>query len=355
MIQPGADGPTVSVLIANFNYGRFLGAAIESALAQSYPVLEIVICDDGSTDDSCQVAERYASEDGRVRLVRKPNAGEGAAYSAAFAASSGDIVCLLDSDDVWKPNKVARAIGIFSSMPEAGWVRHRLRLTDESLRPMETVVPACRGSRRVGNAKYAHLEKTIAFSTTGLSLRRELAERLFPIPQPLFGRGPDLYLDYMCGLLGAPGYSLGEDLGLYRCHSVQMSRCTGDFRAVVETEIAMTRAFLAVQPCRGYVPTHVYKHELIAAYMRSGRLLDPVRLRLWAGGLASVGLLLREGCPRLALLQLAKLAYGFLLPRSWIGRQLKLNAWGAARCDSTCGRSYDATVPHTGSAAAGLR
>jgi hypothetical protein len=330
MIQPGATGPTVSVLVANFNYGRFLGTAIESALSQSYPVREIVICDDGSTDDSCQVAEQYASEDGRVKLVRKPNGGEGSAYSAAFAASSGEIVCLLDSDDLWKPDKVARMIEVFSCVPQAGWVRHRLRLTDESLRPLETVVPAYRGSRRVGNAKYAHLEKTVAFSTTGLCLRRELAERLFPIPEALFGRGPDLYLDYKCGLLGAPGYALGEELGLYRCHSVQMSRCTGDFQAVVETEIAMTRAFLAVEPCQGYVPTHVYKHELIAAYMRSGRLLEPLRLRLCAGGLASVGLLLTEGCLRLALLQLAKLAYGFLLPRSWIRRQLKLNAWGAA-------------------------
>jgi hypothetical protein len=330
MINPGAGDPCVSVLVANFNYGRFLGAAIESALAQSYPVREIVICDDGSTDDSCQVAERYASESGCIRLVRKPNGGEGAAYSAAFAASSGEIVCLLDSDDVWKPDKVARVVEIFSSVAEAGWVRHRLRLADESLRPLEMVVPADRGSRRVGSAMYAHLEKTVAFSTTGLSLRRELAERLFPLPPALFGRGPDLYLDYMCGLLGAPGYSLGEELGLYRCHSVQMSRCTGDFLGVVETEIAMTRAFLAVEPCQGYVPTHVYKHELIAAYMRSGRLLEPLRLRLCAGGLASVGRLLREGCPRLAVLQLAKLVYGFLLPRSWIGRQLKLNAWGGA-------------------------
>ncbi|HEY1203909.1 MAG: glycosyltransferase [Bryobacteraceae bacterium] len=329
MISASANSPTVSVLIANFNYGRFLGTAIESALAQSCPVREVVVCDDGSTDDSCRVAERYAARYGSVRLVRKPNGGEGSAYSAAFAASSGEIVCLLDSDDVWKPNKVARMIEIFSSVAEAGWVRHRLRLTDESLRPLDAVLPACRGSRRVRNAKYAHLEKTVAFSTTGLSLRRELAERLFPIPEALFRRGPDLYLDYMCGLLGATGYSLDEELGLYRRHTVQMSGCGGDFRAVVEAESAMARAFLEVHPCQGYVPTHVYKHEMIAAYMRSGHRLEPLRLRLCAGGLASVGLLLREGCTRLALLQLTKLVYGFLLPRSWIRRQLKRNAWGA--------------------------
>ena len=298
-------------------------------LAQSYPVKEIVIADDGSTDDSCQVAERYRALSPSVKLVRKQNGGQASALNAAFAASTGEIVGLLDSDDVWRQDKVARVVEIFSSMPDAGWVRHRLRSADESLEPLETVFPAYRGSRRLGSDKYAHLEKTVTFVTSAVSLRRELAERLFPIPQRQFELGPDLYLDYMCGLLGVEGYSLDEELALYRRHSSQLSRGGSDFRRAMEAEIAMTRAFLTVAPCQGYVPTHVYKHEMIAAYLRSGHLLDPLRLRLCAGGLASVGVLLRNGRTQLALLQLAKLAWVFLLPGSWIRRQMRLNAWDA--------------------------
>jgi len=328
MIPPDAPGPTFSVLVPNFNYGRFLGAALESVLAQSYPVAEIVISDDGSTDDSCQVAERYASRYGNIRLLRNPNGGQAAALNAAFRASTGQIVCLLDSDDVMAEHKVARVVEIFNAKPEVGWVRHKLRLADESLVPLQAVLPVFRGSRGE-RGKYAHIEKTLTFNAA-VSLRRDLADRLFPIPERAFRKGADLYLDFMCGVLGAPGYSLDEELGLYRRHPEQMSSGGGDFRVALEEEIAMSRAFLSVEPCQGYVPTHLYKHEMIAAYMRSGRILDRRRLRLCAGGLASATRLAREAGARLALLQLVKLAYGFLLPRSWIRRQRKLNGWGAA-------------------------
>jgi glycosyltransferase involved in cell wall biosynthesis len=326
MNPQGAQGPTVSALIDNYNYERYLGAAIESVLAQSYPVSEIVICDDGSTDGSCEMAERYAALDRRIKLVRKENGGQGSAFNAAFAASSGEILCLLDSDDVWSPDKVARVVEIFCSVPETEWVCHTLRLTDDSLTPLRIAVPARRCSRRHGKERFGHMEKTIAFNTS-VSVRRDLAERVFPIPEEQFRRAADLYIRYMCGVLRAPGYSLGEELGLYRRHPGQISRNGDDYRAAVEQEIVLTRAFLELQPCGGYVPTHVYKHAMISAYMHSGRILEPQRVRLCAAGLASAGRLLRNGCLRLALLQVAKLAYGFLLPGPWIRRQLRRSAW----------------------------
>jgi glycosyltransferase involved in cell wall biosynthesis len=326
-MTPPEDGPSVSALIDNFNYARYLGAALESALEQSYPLKEIVVADDGSTDDSCQVAERYAAQDGRIRLVRKQNGGQASAFNAAFAASTGDIVCLLDSDDVWWPGKVARMVEIFSSAPQALWVRHRLRNTDHALRPLGTVVPATNGPRGPARSRYHHLEKTVTFSTSTVCFRRGLAERLFPIPEAAFRHGPDLYLDFMCGVRGAPGYALDEELGFYRRHPAQMSARGGDFAAVMDGEIALTRAFLSVEPCQGYIPTHVYKHEMIASYLRSGRVFDQGRLRLCAAGLASVGRLAREAGASLALLQAAKLTYGLLLPRRWIKRQLKQKGW----------------------------
>jgi len=330
MTKPVQNGPSVSVLIDNFNYGRFLGAAIEGVLAQSYPAREIVICDDGSTDGSCQVAEGYAARYGHVKLVRKANGGQASAFNAAFAASTGEIVCLLDSDDVWFPGKIARVVETFASRPEAGWQRHKVRCTDGSLTPLDAVLPEYRGSRVQGDDRYAHLEKTLTFVTSAVSLRRGLALRLFPIPEGAFRKGADLYLDFMCGVLGASGYSLDEELCFYRRHPAQVSQAGGDFEAALAGEIAMTRAFLSVETCQGYVPTHLYKHQMIAAYLRSGHIFDGRRLRLGAAGLASATRLAKAGRTPLALLQLIKLIYGFLLPRFWIRRQLRLNAWGGA-------------------------
>jgi len=330
MAFSSTDRPSVSVLIDNFNYGRFLPAALEGALAQSYPVAEILIADDGSTDDSCEVAGSYAARYPRIKALRKANGGQASAFNTAFAASTGDIVCLLDSDDVWKPDKVSQVVEQFAAWPQAGWVRHKMSCADEALKPLGKAVPAFRGSRRIGNNRYAHVEKTLTFTTSAVSLRRGLASVLFPIPERPFRKGPDLYLDFMCGVLGAPGFSLDEELGFYRCHTAQMSKGAGNFRSMVEGEIAMTRAFLSLDACQGYVPTHLYKHEMVAAYLNSGRVLDRQRLRLCASGLASVRRLVTAGQTRLALLQTAKLLYGFLLPRSWIRRQLRLNAWSAA-------------------------
>jgi len=102
---------TVSVVIPTYNYGRFLGAAIESALGQSYPPLEIIVVDDGSTDDTPDVAARYA---GKIRYVRKENAGVSAARNTGVAHATGDLVAFLDADDRWLPEKLARQVPLFA-------------------------------------------------------------------------------------------------------------------------------------------------------------------------------------------------------------------------------------------------
>ncbi len=87
----------VSIIINNYNYARYLATAIDSALAQTWHPLEVIVVDDGSTDDSWAVIERYGE---RVHAIRQANGGQGAAYNAGFAASRGEWVIFLDSDDV---------------------------------------------------------------------------------------------------------------------------------------------------------------------------------------------------------------------------------------------------------------
>jgi len=110
---------TISVIIPTYNYGRFLREAIDSALAQTYPPLEIIVIDDGSTDDTPQVLAAYGD---RIRTIRQNNEGVGAARNAGIAAARGEYIAFLDSDDIWMTQKLEREIALFEADPALGMV-----------------------------------------------------------------------------------------------------------------------------------------------------------------------------------------------------------------------------------------
>src|SRR2546423_2847131 len=90
----------ISIIISSYNYARFLREAIDSALTQTYPYVEVIVVDDGSTDDSPRMIREYGE---RVRAIIKPNGGQASAWNAGFAASGGDAIIFLDSDDLLLP------------------------------------------------------------------------------------------------------------------------------------------------------------------------------------------------------------------------------------------------------------
>jgi glycosyltransferase involved in cell wall biosynthesis len=110
-----AGSPLVSVIVPVFNGARFLAQAIDSILAQRYAPLELIVVDDGSTDATPAVAERY---DGKLRYLRQANAGPAAARNAGIVAARGAILAFLDSDDLWLPGKLARQVDRFIARPE---------------------------------------------------------------------------------------------------------------------------------------------------------------------------------------------------------------------------------------------
>ena len=105
--------PRVSVLIPTYNCARFLPQAIESVLAQSFQDFEIIVVDDGSTDDTTQVVARYP----RVRYILKEHSGISASRNAAVAAATGEIVTFLDADDLWLPQILEKQVAYLDADP----------------------------------------------------------------------------------------------------------------------------------------------------------------------------------------------------------------------------------------------
>ncbi len=105
------NAPLVSVVVPTFNRAHLIGRTIGSVLAQSYPALEVIVVDDGSTDDTRETIARDYGDDARVRYVYKQNGGPASARNTGFAQSRGEYVALLDSDDTWYPWKLELQIG----------------------------------------------------------------------------------------------------------------------------------------------------------------------------------------------------------------------------------------------------
>lgn len=114
----------VSVIIPCYNGADFIGQTIESVLAQTDPVREVIVIDDGSTDDSAAIIERYT--DRNVELIRQDNRGESRARNVGIERAAGEYVALLDADDIWLADKVARQVAALRAMPDAVAVHTRV-------------------------------------------------------------------------------------------------------------------------------------------------------------------------------------------------------------------------------------
>jgi glycosyltransferase involved in cell wall biosynthesis len=212
--------PLVSILISNYNYGRFIGESIESALKQTWTNFELIICDDGSTDDSVQVIEQYERKDERIRLIRKANGGQASGFNAAFYASRGEIISLLDSDDLFLPRKLEQVVANFQQHSEAGFGLHRvIRISADHRRqgvwPMSAPLPeGWHGPQMLDNGGVLPYMPP----TSGLSFRREVAERMFPLSLevPLV-KCPDQLITRLAPLITRVT-QVDEALAEYRLH-----------------------------------------------------------------------------------------------------------------------------------------
>jgi teichuronic acid biosynthesis glycosyltransferase TuaG len=107
-----APEPLVSAIVPNFNGAKTIERTIQSILKQDYPRIELIICDDNSTDGSLEILERLAASDSSIRILKNKFAkGVAGARSTGIEAARGNYLAFLDSDDLWRSNKVSRQLG----------------------------------------------------------------------------------------------------------------------------------------------------------------------------------------------------------------------------------------------------
>jgi glycosyltransferase involved in cell wall biosynthesis len=122
--------PRVTVIVPAFDAERTLQAAVESALTGTFPGFELIIVDDGSKDDTPDVARGLADSDPRVRLMRRENGGVSAAFNSGLALATGDYVARLDSDDLWHPTKLQKQMELADREPGLAFIYTFVRYID---------------------------------------------------------------------------------------------------------------------------------------------------------------------------------------------------------------------------------
>lgn len=253
--------PKFSILISNYNYGAYVGAAIESALGQTWSQVEVIVVDDGSTDDSRDVIARYPA----VKAIHQENQGQCVAIRRALEAATGDLVITLDSDDELVPQTCERVAALWRD----GIVALQYRLETFGITDLagETL------------PRYAFIEGDVSryFLETGSmvyppasgnAFDRAFALRVFEVSQGMIEASHDIWLCLSAALLGKVD-STDEILGRYRIHANNLSqpgRTRKMSNILRDTWYAYNAQQSAFEVARSYGMTVEKPSHLIGAY-----------------------------------------------------------------------------------------
>ena len=206
-----SEKPRISVLIDTYNYGRYVEQAIESVLEQDFAAEEVLVVDDGSTDDTRERVKKYGE---RVRYLYKENGGQASAFNYGMARVRGEWVALLDADDYWLPGKLRRVAEACEKNPEAGLVYHGFREYVEARGEWRDGDFSPVSGRPLGDRE--QMLRYLAAQTSGLTFGMKELRRLLPMSERLTTQA-DALLSALI-VFFAPVVALPEPLAVYRIH-----------------------------------------------------------------------------------------------------------------------------------------
>lgn len=231
--------PLISVVITCYNYAKYVAGAIDCVLAQSYPSKEVIVVNDGSTDESLSIITRYAA---RVRIIDQVNLGSSAAYNHGFAAATGEIVIFLDADDLLCPGALERVARAWS--PACAKVQYDAIVIDADGKDLGRKLcnfdasydaARVRGSfRRTGTYRWP--------VTVGNAYSYWFAKQLFPLAK---GHYPDGTLNTAAPVYGDV-ITIPAALGCYRIHGQNLWSSGGSDLARLPWRIEHRRAEIAI-------------------------------------------------------------------------------------------------------------
>lgn len=170
MQKSNQNTPLISVVIPTFNRGWTLGEAVDSVLSQDFPDFELIVVDDGSTDDTAGLLAGYGD---RISVIRQENRGVSAARNRGVREAAGNLIAFLDSDDLWLPGKLKAQAAFFQAHPEA-----RICQTEETwVRNGRRVNPKNRHKKPSGDIFEPSLELCLV-SPSAVMIRRDLYEEM---------------------------------------------------------------------------------------------------------------------------------------------------------------------------------
>ena len=220
---------TVSIIINNYNYAPYLAAAINSALLQDYQPLEVIVVDDGSTDESRSILKEF---EGKVTIVLQNNGGQAAAFNSGFAKSSGQLVAFLDSDDELVPHAIQTVIGQWND--KFAKLQFPLEILDVKGRPTGLHMP--RLPVASGDVLSALLKtgRYVSSPTSGNVFNRRFLEQVLPIPEADWAKTADGYLNNCAPFYGTIG-AIHQPLAYYRVHGQSMSSVISNGQLNIKT------------------------------------------------------------------------------------------------------------------------
>ncbi len=210
-------GDLVSIIIPVYNAAEYIGETIESVLAQTYREWELLLVDDGSVDKSCEIMERYAKNDERIRVICKANEGAAKARNTGVEKANGRYIAYLDADDLWTPDKLEKEIA-FAKENNAAFCFTGYEFADEKGRGTGKIVKV------PGTLTYKQaMKNTTIFTSTVLFDLTKLSKADIMMPVV---KSEDTALWWKVLKQGNIAYGLNENLVKYRrvAHSLSSNK-----------------------------------------------------------------------------------------------------------------------------------
>jgi glycosyltransferase involved in cell wall biosynthesis len=228
--------PTVSVIIPAYNSERFIGQAIESVLGQTYSKVEVVVVNDGSTDSTAKIVQKFCGS-GRLNYIEQHNKGVSSARNMGIRNSAGELIAFLDHDDCWFPKKLESQVAFILANPHIPWIHSNAHVDFNGSRRI-----VCWDAGVQGNSfKDLFARNRIILST--VLLRRDCLETV-GLFNERFGGAEDYELWLRLAIRFPLGY-IDEVLALYRVHDSNLS---GDSFHMTDEDLRVIEAVVRTVP-----------------------------------------------------------------------------------------------------------